>query len=507
MTTVPAPSAPATTEAQAVETAPIQTETPSADETMQETDPATDAAEIIETDMPTVPETEAGEIEETTGPAEIIEITAPVTAEDSTPAETTAETNETAEAVSTIAPQTDPAPTQGETETKELTFNEKLSAFSNKLYNMCSEAEANNYVMSPISVYMALSMLYQAGDDGVKDDIKSFVEMSDSEIAKTGELFNSLVSEYSNYDFESGEDVLISKLSLSNSIWFDNNIKMDSDALKDLADTLYCEAHNTSFLDDNDAANDEIREFVNKQTEGLINENFNLDKSTVFALINTLYFKDVWSEETSKLSTAKKDFITENGAVNCEFLYGDYVAGQVQQTDKSYYFYTTTAHGYKIKFVLPKDGYTLKEAMNASDLNEINNNSAFNVYDENGNIHCTRCIFPRFKIESDTPLDEILKSRGILPNAFSAFNSPLTYDKNMELCVSKIIHKTVIDVNPEGVEGAAVTIIAVKDNAAPEPVKMIYHDFVLDKNFGFIVTDRNNVVLFEGQVKNPQPVS
>lgn len=69
--------------------------------------------------------------------------------------------------------------------------------------------------------------------------------------------------------------------------------------------------------------------------------------------------------------------------------------------------------------------------------------------------------------------------------------------------ISKIKHKTVIDVNTKGVEGAAVTIIVGNDETAPDMSSYVYHTLTMDRNFGFIITDPNDVVMFEGQVKDP----
>ena len=133
-------------------------------------------------------------------------------------------------------------------------------------------------------------------------------------------------------------------------------------------------------------------------------------------------------------------------------------------------------------------------------LNKINNRTDYK-FKEGNTEHYTRCIFPSFKIESETPLTKIFQENNYLQTAFYKFDSPLTKDP---LCVSEIKHNTVIDVNKKGVEGAAVTIITLdKASAMIGPVKKVYHDFVLDKNFGFIITDPSGVTLFEGQVYNP----
>lgn len=375
----------------------------------------------------------------------------------------------------------------------ESSFYKKLSAFSNKLYTLSSNDEKNNYTMSPVSVYMALSMLYSSGDAGVKADVKKLVGMNDSDIAETGKLFKKL-----NKKYDDGKGNIAAQLNLTNSIWFDKNETLNPDALSKFEKELYCNAFSTPFKDDIKTANKEIREFIKKQTNGLIDKDFDLQPDTLLALINTLYFKDVW-EDGIDLSTEKKEFKFSEGNKKIDFLIGHYNKGRVQETDNAEYFFTKTEHGYKIKFIKPKSGYTLSQAMSAKNLNKINKRTDYK-FKEGNTEHYTRCIFPSFKIESETPLKDILAGNGYLKNAFYEFNSPLT---EKPLCVSDIKHNTVIDVNKKGVEGAAVTIFAVKCASALVTTKRVNHDFTLNKNFGFIITDPNDVILFEGQVTNP----
>ncbi len=389
------------------------------------------------------------------------------------------------------------------------TFEQKLSAFSNKLYKMCDTCKEQNYVMSPLSVYMALSMLYNVSDDAVKKELEDFVGMSESDFKKTAELYNNLISEYTVweaediYDYHSEEvKKVVGKLSLSNSIWIDDNLKINEEELKKFQDDLICEARKTTFKDDNDAANEEIRKFVKEKTNGLIDQNFGLKPETLFALVNTLYFKDIWDSELSnRLVIVKREFNTGSSSQKCDFLRGLYVSGQAYENDTTRFFYSRTEHGYKIKFFVPKDGYSLEDVMTVSNIYELNNIKDFKTEDDEA-IHKTRCIFPKFKIDSNTPLGTIIQSSGVLKNAFNSFESPLVPDK--DLAVSEIIHRTVVDVTEYGVEGAAVTVIALCEAAAmPDEKKIIYHDFVVDKNFGFVITDYNDTILFEGRVSNP----
>lgn len=381
------------------------------------------------------------------------------------------------------------------TKTKAMTdsaFLSKLSKFSNKLYQMSAKDVEGNYVMSPVSVYLAFALLYSVGDDGVKEDIKSLTEMNDADLKRTGELYASLVNKYQTFGGKT-----VSRLDLTNSIWLDSREQFNEEPLEALAKDMYCQAFKTPFYDNNRGANDAIRKYVKYQTNGLIDKDFQLDAATLFALVNTLYFKDVWDLESEGLATKTDTFTTKNGAQSREFLIGKYIQGQVQETDCSYFFYATTSQGYKAKFILPKDGFTLEQAMSADNLQKINMTRDFKTWDSKGGEHLTRCIFPSFKIDSETPLKDILLANGELGNAFTNYYSPLT-DK--ALCVSEIKHKVVVDVSKQGIEGAAVTVIASKANSAMPDHNVYYHDFKLNSEFGFIITDPSDVTLFQGKV-------
>ena len=366
-------------------------------------------------------------------------------------------------------------------------FREKLSKLSNKLYDLSAAKENGNFVMSPVSVYMALTMLYEIGDSDVKADIESFLEMNSTDIAKTGKLFRELA-----------KDGINTKLSLTNSVWLNQGQNYDETTLKKLADDLYCYAYEAPFGEDNQAANQAIRDFIKDRTNGLIDRDFGLDENTLLTLINTLYFKDLWDTESSDgLSVSQREFKTANGNKSCEFLTGEYIYGQVMSVNNADYFYTETKSGCKVKFILPKEGYTLKDVMKKDTLTAINKTTDYKVVDDNDRYHMTRCIFPTFKIESEAKLTEALKENKLLTKAFAPFMSPIV--NNSTLYPAGIIHNATVKFDKYGIEGAAVTIEPMAGAGCVD----YFHDFVLDREFGFIITDENDVILFEGQVTNP----
>ncbi len=475
-----------------LDTWPTESE-PTETVTEKQTETVTETEKVTETETETVKETETVTETETETETEIVTETV-------TETETQSTVPQDVEAISKKLNDVPEIPFGGGY-ISDKEFLKKLSEFSNKLYAMCAESKKDNYVMSPVSVYMAMAMLYRIGDSGVKADITELINMNDAQMAQAGNLFLALTDTFYSYNHYEGTEEVIGRIFLTDSIWLNSGEKADAETLKALADELFCQAFETPFSENNAAANKAVSDFISEKTYGLINKNFNLQPSTVFALINTIYFKDSWDAEIEKLYAADGKFTTENGEINTEFLYGKYVAGQVQQTKVSDFFYTTTRNGYKIKFILPKEGFTLSDAMSAENLNAVNSATEFNELEGENIRHFTRCIFPSFKITSDTELLDIMKSNGLLKNSLTGFFSPLMENRLLE--VSDIKHTTTVDVNDKGVEAAAVTIITINEGAAPIEDKNVYHTFTLDRSFGFIITNPNDIVLFEGQVTRP----
>lgn len=64
------------------------------------------------------------------------------------------------------------------------------------------------------------------------------------------------------------------------------------------------------------------------------------------------------------------------------------------------------------------------------------------------------------------------------------------------LCISRVLHKAVIEVNEKGSEAAAATVVEVKESAALEPLT-----FIADRPFVFMIADdETGTILFMGKM-------
>ncbi|GJQ82831.1 SRPN8 [Trypoxylus dichotomus] len=103
---------------------------------------------------------------------------------------------------------------------------------------------------------------------------------------------------------------------------------------------------------------------------------------------------------------------------------------------------------------------------------------------------------PKFKISSSLLLADSLRNMGIV-DAFDSRSANLSGISTVELYVSKVLHKTEIDVDEDGTTGSSVTVVDITEKSkAPT--------FAADRPFAFFVVDKESrLVIFLGTVYNP----
>lgn len=103
---------------------------------------------------------------------------------------------------------------------------------------------------------------------------------------------------------------------------------------------------------------------------------------------------------------------------------------------------------------------------------------------------------PRFNINSDLELRTVLEHLG-MTDIFDPKRANLSRMSNQPTYVSRVFHKAIIEVNEEGTVAAAIAGGTLSFKQAPV-------EFVFNRPFGFLITDRKtNTLLFAGQVRHP----
>ena len=105
---------------------------------------------------------------------------------------------------------------------------------------------------------------------------------------------------------------------------------------------------------------------------------------------------------------------------------------------------------------------------------------------------------PKFKFSYEKKLNDVLTTMG-MGIAFSATADFTKINKAGQLQISEVKHKSFVEVNEQGTEAAAVTLVAIIKLSMPQDP-----DFIANKPFLFVIKEKQtNSILFIGKVMNP----
>ncbi len=380
-------------------------------------------------------------------------------------------------------------------------YTESFTAFKGKAEDFATRfatgvyedyEENKNFAVSPVSVFMALSLAAECAGGDTRGEILSALGVSYDELqANFPTFYRSLIR-------DSNSRVV----NLTNSIWVNEGTQVKQECINALSDTFYSYSYAADFLHDNKNANKAIRKFVKDQTKGVIDHDFALSEETLFTLINTLYLKAIWNNYGRDLPMTDNayTFTAKDGTTTSKKLVqGYYHGGRVYEAEKYSAFYTQTSNRYKLKFLLPKAGYGVDDVFTAESLATVNAIKDYGSFDEESNIaYETRCFFPEYECSYDGDLTPVLRKMGITTLFDESCDFSTLTD---EPCYcSEVKHVTNLIVDKKGIEGAAV--VYIPGAGAGAPIETVYADFILDRAFGFIITDPHDVTLFSGVVNS-----
>lgn len=371
-------------------------------------------------------------------------------------------------------------------------FIDKYNIFSEKIASELVNNGENN-VVSPYSIFSCLVLISAVCDNNSKDEILNALDMSEELILNNYPYF------YSKHNYEINTlNVTGTKESTYNSIWIQHGLETNKNTIDSLTNNYYCYPYYINFKN-NVEANKIIKEYVYNNTEGLINQNFNLSSDTIISLINVNYLKDAWKDGDLTKTDNYNFTNNDNTTKNVQFNKTEYILGKIQKEVNYSHFYTRTRR-YNIKFVLPDNNINIHDIFNNELISNVNN-STYTANDDN--IYLTSCIFPTFKLESDLiTLNDILSNKFGIKDIFNISKCDLSKLLNVDAYFSKIIHKAVLEVNEKGIKAAAVTMGIVETTSINLTKEPIYEDFILDKSFGVIITNFNDEILYTGIVDN-----
>jgi serine protease inhibitor len=393
---------------------------------------------------------------------------------------------------------TDTMSNKDKTEPTSSSADERLvvanTRFGFKMFDALARKDpGNNIFVSAPSVAIALSMTYNGADGTTKDAMASTLELQGMSLDEVNRANLALKTMLENPDSAVA-------LSIANSLWARAGLPFDADFLQRNKDYFQARVTNLNFDDPGAALT--INRWVSDNTREKIRQIVAapIDPSTIMFLINAIYFKGTWTYAFDKAKTVDGRFANLTGGKMHSIMHqsGEYpylMGDNFQAVSLPY------GKGRVSMYVfLPDEGSSLAEfqrGLNADSWSDWM--SRFRQGE--GDI-----ALPRFKLEYEANLNDILKALG-MEIAFDGGRAnfgkmfPITATQNV--FISKVKHKTFVDVNEEGTEAAAVTSVEMGITSVREPPQRFR--FIVDRPFFFAIRDnQTGTILFMGSIVDPE---
>jgi len=357
-----------------------------------------------------------------------------------------------------------------------------VNAFGFDLHTAVAQ-DGDNTVTSPLSASVLLAMV-AAGTDG--ENAEEMIELL--RLDSPRDTRNAaLLADLANTD-----DVT---LSIANSLWAAEGYPFEEDYISFTQDT-YGATLDEIDLGSQDTA-DAIDDWVDDRTKGLIDEiakDLELpNPQAVLVLINTVYFLGTWTTTFDKDNTRDTPFTLASGnKVEVPTMHRS--AAEVETSLGDGFQMLRLSYGederFGMEILLPDENVPLDQL-----LDDLDAETWRNAVDSLATATVSEIALPRFELEWDANLNEVLQSLGMV-SAFGGGDFTPMSPRNRFL--DTVVQKTYIRVDEKGTEAAAVTGGVMAVSAGPPP-------FRVDRPFAFTVSDRETgAVLFLGSVHDPR---
>jgi len=347
-----------------------------------------------------------------------------------------------------------------------------------------------NFMISPLSVSVALSMAYNGAETETKTEMEEALRIKGFSRDEINDAYKQLITALTTAD-----DKVI--MEVANSIWYRNTYPVEQSFL-DVNKTYYnAEVKATDFSDPNTIKliNNWVSDKTHEKIPEIIQE---IPVEAVMYLINAIYFNGTWTKEFNPESTQELSFETESGNYKSTNMMG--------RKDSLNYFSNETFSAielpygqgnYNMMVMLPNDDKKVSDII--GQLNPENWAKWQNALKFTNSIDIR---LPKFKIEFDIKLNEILQAMG-MKQAFTPLADFSGINKSKNLFISYVKHKTFIDVYEKGTEAAAVTIIGFETTSIG-PGQKQWIPFYCLRPFLFVITEKETgAILFMGKVGDP----
>lgn len=351
-----------------------------------------------------------------------------------------------------------------------------------------SETEYDNIMISPLSVSLALAMTYNGADGETKTAMEKTLKVYGLTPEEINHSYSDLVKALKSLD----PKVL---LEIANAIFYRNDFTVEDDFVSVNRKSYDAQVSALDFTNQQQALKT-INGWVAAKTHDKIDKIITEIKPThVMFLLNAIYFKGIWKTEFKKSETRKQAFYLENGSqVQVDMMQRNDTLSYIANDSFSAVRLPYGKGNYNMYIFLPQQGKTLAQL--SSMLNIENWKTWMDAF---GPAQKVELKIPRFKYRYEITMNDVLTDMG-MGIAFTGMADFTGINRHGDLFIDYVKHKSFIEVNEEGTEAAAVTVVAI-ERLSYTPDKL---QFVANRPFMYAITEeKTGAILFMGTVKDP----
>ncbi|KAK7824769.1 hypothetical protein U0070_020276, partial [Myodes glareolus] len=307
--------------------------------------------------------------------------------------------------------------------------------FALNLLKILGEDSSKNVFFSPMSIFSSLAMVFMGAKGNTASQMiqaLSLDKCSDNGGGDVHQGFQSLLSEVN----KTGTQYL---LKTANRLFGEKTLDILA-SFKDSCRKFY------------EAEMEEL-DFKDKITELLSPGTVNSD--TLLVLVNAIYFKGNWEKQFDKEDTREMPFkvtMNEEKPVQMMFKKSSFKMTYVEEISTAILLLPYAGNELNMIIMLPDEHVELKTVEKEITYEKFTEWTRLDMMDEEE----VEVFLPRFKLEENYDMKDFLCKLG-MTDAFEGRADFSGISSKQGLSLSKVVHKSFVEVNEEGTEAAAAT--------------------------------------------------
>ncbi|KAM7124879.1 serpin B3-like isoform 1-T3 [Molossus nigricans] len=387
-------------------------------------------------------------------------------------------------------------------------LSEANTRFAYDLFQQFRKSKKENIFYSPLSITSALAMTYLGSRKRTASEIQKVLHFNEvTEDTKGGaktaqvEKLDNVHQQFQKLLTELSRPMDAYTLSVANRLYGAKKFPFLQEYMDNVKKFYLASVESVDFANAADESRKMINSWVESQTNGKIKDLFpkdTIDSTTILVLVNAIYFKGLWEDKFDPKLTQQQEFWLNKDT-----------SKSVQMMSQSRMFNFAFLEDVQAKALeIPYKGRDLSMLLLLP--NEIDGLAQLEdkltpekliewTSSQNMNMMNVSLLLPRFTVEESYDLGATLVDLGMV-DAFRAQDADFSgMTGSRGLMLSKVLHKSFVEVTEEGTEAAASTGVSIIVTSAP-----IYETFHCNHPFLFFIKhNKTSSILFFGRVSAP----